>query len=177
MVPNWKDPGDPIGAFAVAVFKDGTYQCKVMSVREIEEIRKRGAARGAEGPWVTDWGAMATKTAIKQLCKLLPMSLTDERMSKAMDVDDVAEEEDIKALSAPSRRGRNSKEEKQEQASIEGKSDDVSTDEGRSPLDELADMTSSGDVIDGEILSGDDDAGNDAETWDENDDEDPTSAL
>lgn len=177
VVPNWKDPGEPIGAFAVAVFKDGTYQCKVMSVREIEEIRKRGGGGGKFGPWVTDWGAMATKTAIKQLCKLLPMSLTDERMSKAMDVDDGAEEEEIKALSAPSRRGRKPKDEKQEQAAIEDKSDDVSTDEGSSPLDELADVQSSGDVIDGEILSGDDDAGNDAETWDEDEDEDPTSAL
>lgn len=177
VVPNWKDPGEPIGAFAVAVFKDGTYQCKVMSVREIEEIRKRGGGGGKFGPWVTDWGAMATKTAIKQLCKLLPMSLTDERMSKAMDVDDGAEEEEIKALSAPSRRGRKPKEEKQEQAAIENKSDDVSADEGSSPLDELADMQSGGEVIDGEILSGDDDAGNDAETWDEDEDEDPTSAL
>lgn len=177
VVPNWKDPGEPIGAFAVAVFKDGTYQCKVMSVREIEEIRKRGGGGGKFGPWVTDWGAMATKTAIKQLCKLLPMSLTDERMSKAMDVDDGAEEEDIKAISAPSRRGRKPKEENQEQAAIENKSDDASTAEGGSPLDELADMQSGGDVIDGEVLSGDDDAGNDAETWDEDEDEDPTSAL
>lgn len=177
VVPNWKDPGEPIGAFAVAVFKDGTYQCKVMSVREIEEIRKRGGGGGKFGPWVTDWGAMATKTAIKQLCKLLPMSLTDERMSKAMDVDDGAEEEDIKALSAPSRRGRKPKEKEEEQVAIEDKSDDVSTAEGGSPLDELADMQSGGDVIDGEVLSGDDDAGNDAETWDEDEDEDPTSAL
>jgi len=177
VVPNWKDPGEPIGAFAVAVFKDGTYQCKVMSVREIEEIRKRGGGGGKFGPWVTDWGAMATKTAIKQLCKLLPMSLTDERMSKAMDVDDGAEEEDIKALSAPSRRGLRPKEKEEERAAIEDKSDDVSTDEGSSPLDELADMQSGGEVIDGEVLSGDDDAGNDAETWDEDEDEDPTSAL
>jgi recombination protein RecT len=181
VVPNWKDPGDPIGAFAVAVFKDGTYQCKVMSVREIEEIRKRGGGGGKFGPWVTDWGAMATKTAIKQLCKLLPMSLTDERMSKAMDVDDVAEEEDVQALSAPKHRERKAASSQPliehtpaADADEDAGNDDNST--SSDPLDDLASANTS-EALDGDILLPEDDGGQYDEEENEEDEEDPTAGL
>jgi recombination protein RecT len=44
-----------------------------MTFAEVEAIRA-GPARQKNGPWVTDWNAMAIKTAIKQLSKWLPLS-------------------------------------------------------------------------------------------------------
>jgi recombination protein RecT len=49
-----------------------------MSVEDVEKIRKRSKAAD-NGPWVTDWEAMAKKTAIKQLCKYLPLSIEVQR--------------------------------------------------------------------------------------------------
>lgn len=103
VVPNWTDPGKPIGAFAVAVFKDGGFQAKVMSTAEVEKIRARSPAKD-NGPWKTDWEAMATKTAIRQLAKLLPTSTVDRRVEQLLLEDDDAEAQ-INALptsSAPS---------------------------------------------------------------------------
>lgn len=83
VVPNWTDPGEPIGAFAVAVFKDGGFQAKVMSKADVEKIRARSPAKD-HGPWKTDWEAMATKTAIRQLAKLLPTSTVDRRAERVL---------------------------------------------------------------------------------------------
>lgn len=74
--PAWNepDPGPVIGAYAVAVLKDGGVQFHVMSTKEIEDIRKRSQSAN-DGPWVTDWNWMAKKTVVKQLTKLLPSSI------------------------------------------------------------------------------------------------------
>ena len=65
--------GDVFAAFAVARFKDGSAKAEVMSVDEIEAIRRRSRA-GQSGPWVTDWNEMAKKTAFRRLSKWLPLS-------------------------------------------------------------------------------------------------------
>jgi recombination protein RecT len=55
------------------VLVDGGGEFEVLSVAEVEAIRARSrAAKG--GPWVTDWDAMARKTAVRQLAKWLPMA-------------------------------------------------------------------------------------------------------
>ncbi len=61
-------------AYAVAQLKDGGKQFVVMSKAEVDAIRARSRASG-NGPWVTDYAAMAKKTVIRQLCKYLPMSV------------------------------------------------------------------------------------------------------
>jgi len=76
--PALKNRGAPIAVYAIAKFKDGGYSYLVMSIEDVEKIRKRSKAAD-NGPWVTDWEAMAKKTAIKQLCKYLPLSIEVQR--------------------------------------------------------------------------------------------------
>ncbi|AHG24369.1 RecT-like DNA pairing protein [Mycobacterium phage MichelleMyBell] len=72
-VPAGGDRGKPVYVYAAAQLKDGGTPFVVMTVAEVEAIRKRSKA-GKNGPWVTDWGPMAKKTAVKQLAKWLPLS-------------------------------------------------------------------------------------------------------
>lgn len=65
--------GKPVAAYAAAQLRDGGTPFVVMTEAEVEAIRARSKA-GRNGPWVTDWSAMAKKTAIKQLIKWLPLS-------------------------------------------------------------------------------------------------------
>ncbi|AKF14407.1 RecT-like ssDNA annealing protein [Mycobacterium phage Phayonce] len=72
-VPATGDRGKPIYVYAAAKLKDGGTPFVVMTHAEVEAIRARSRA-GKNGPWVTDWNAMAKKTAVKQLAKWLPLS-------------------------------------------------------------------------------------------------------
>lgn len=60
--------------YAVAKLKDGATQREVMLRSEVDAIMKRSKASGS-GPWQTDYEAMAKKTVLKRICKLLPMSI------------------------------------------------------------------------------------------------------
>ena len=71
--PNFDDPGKPLGAYAIARFKDGLDDFEFMPVADIEGIRKRSRSPD-KGPWNTDWSEMARKTVIRRLAKRLPMS-------------------------------------------------------------------------------------------------------
>lgn len=73
-IPNWEDPGQMIAAYATAKLKDGDVQFCVMPKHEIDRHRARSKSKDF-GPWVTDYEWMAKKTAIRQLCKLLPCSI------------------------------------------------------------------------------------------------------
>ncbi|MEZ0366781.1 recombinase RecT [Mycobacterium sp. pUA109] len=65
--------GKPTHVYAAAQLRDGGTPFVVMTVAEVEAIRSRSKA-GKNGPWVTDWNAMAKKTVVKQLAKWLPLS-------------------------------------------------------------------------------------------------------
>lgn len=65
--------GAPTDVYAVAKLKGGGLAFEVMTVADVERIRARSKA-GKNGPWVTDWEAMAKKTVVKQLAKWLPLS-------------------------------------------------------------------------------------------------------
>lgn len=68
-----KPRGEPIGAYATAVLKDGSKLLEVMSLEEIEKVR--AVSRAAKnGPWVAWWSEMARKTVMRRLSKRLPMS-------------------------------------------------------------------------------------------------------
>lgn len=71
--PAMGERGKPIYVYAAAKLKDGGTPFVVMTKTEVEAIRARSKA-GRNGPWVTDWNAMAKKTLIKQLSKWLPLS-------------------------------------------------------------------------------------------------------
>ena len=68
-----EDRGQPIAVYAIARTKDGAIYREVMSVAEVEKIRRSSRAADA-GPWVNHWGEMSRKTVIKRLAKRLPSS-------------------------------------------------------------------------------------------------------
>ncbi|MBQ9446883.1 MAG: recombinase RecT [Victivallales bacterium] len=71
--PNFDvaDPGEAYAWYVKVTFKDGSTQTKMMRKFQIEEIRKRSRSAN-DGPWVTDYDAMALKTVFKQVSKWLP---------------------------------------------------------------------------------------------------------
>lgn len=79
--PNFVDGrGEIIAAYAVAIMKDGAKQFVVIPRADLEKVRY--ASKSDEsGPWV-DWTEeMYKKTALKRLCKLLPLSPEIQRAS------------------------------------------------------------------------------------------------
>lgn len=70
-----KDERDGLRAvYAIARLKDGGIQRAILTLAEVEKYRAKSRA-GNSGPWVTDYVAMALKTALRRLCNLLPMSV------------------------------------------------------------------------------------------------------
>lgn len=81
-VPNLDDPGTMRFVYAIAHLTDGTSQFHIMPMKDVERIRAKSKAAN-NGPWVTDYEAMAWKTVIKQLVKFLPLSLeTDQAVQQ-----------------------------------------------------------------------------------------------
>jgi len=67
------DVGPMIGAYAIAVSKNGGTYLEVMNAGEIEKIRSISRSKDS-GPW-KDWTAeMWKKTVLRRLSKMLPMS-------------------------------------------------------------------------------------------------------
>lgn len=71
--PALTSRGKVIAVYAAAVFKNGGSAFIVMSIEDVEKIRERSRA-GKNGPWKTDYDAMARKTAVRQLIRWLPLS-------------------------------------------------------------------------------------------------------
>jgi len=83
--PSLKNDRGPVVAwYAVATMTNGGAAFIVMSRADIEKIRLRSRAKD-DGPWKTDYDAMARKTAIRQLFKLLPKSA---ELTRAMAADE-----------------------------------------------------------------------------------------
>lgn len=72
--PALKDRGKPYLYYAYAKFKGGGHQIEIMTLEDIEKIRKRSKASD-NGPWQTDYDEMAKKTIIRRLSKYLPISV------------------------------------------------------------------------------------------------------
>ena len=69
-----KDGEKPTHVYMVAHFKDGGHYMDVMTFQEVEAVRKRSKAAN-NGPWVTDYEAMAKKTVIRRAFPYLPVSV------------------------------------------------------------------------------------------------------
>lgn len=80
---NFNPAGKPIGAYAIAVFKDGHKQ--VAALRKDDIARAKSASRARSGPWTTDEAAMIRKTALLRLVKYLPET---PAVVKAMEYDE-----------------------------------------------------------------------------------------
>ncbi|NVZ19549.1 recombination protein RecT [Pseudomonas costantinii] len=95
-VPADGDRGKLTHVYAVAKLKDGGVQFEVMSLTDVEVVRKQSKA-GNNGPWVSHFEEMAKKTAIRRLFKYLPVSIEmqravslDERGEAGLDQDNAA---------------------------------------------------------------------------------------
>ena len=64
----------PTHVYMVCHFKDGGHYIDVMTYDEVEAVRKRSKAAN-NGPWVTDYVAMAKKTVIRRAFPYLPASV------------------------------------------------------------------------------------------------------
>jgi recombination protein RecT len=73
--------GKVLGYYAIAKLTTGGVQRAFMTLDEVIARRDRSRAKD-NGPWVTDFDAMALKTVIRVLCNLLPMSLEYREFSE-----------------------------------------------------------------------------------------------
>lgn len=90
--PDWQNPNrsapDKLRfVYAVAKLKDGGIQFDVMSRAEVDGVRARSKSAD-NGPWVTDYSAMALKTVVRRLFKFLPVSI---EIQTAVGLDEQAE--------------------------------------------------------------------------------------
>lgn len=58
--------GNPVGAYAKAIYNDGSIKVEVMSFEEIENIRKTAKT---DFIWTKHWGEMAKKTVLRRMFK------------------------------------------------------------------------------------------------------------
>lgn len=71
---DWRnDRGKTQAVYSYVKFADGNEDWEVMTLAEVEAIRKRSKS-GNSGPWVSDFDEMAKKTAIRRHSKRLTLS-------------------------------------------------------------------------------------------------------
>jgi recombination protein RecT len=68
------DRGKPIAFYGVAHLKGGGYYFLVISLSDIDDHRRRSKSPD-NGPWKTDYMAMARKTVIRAMAPYLPLSV------------------------------------------------------------------------------------------------------
>lgn len=109
--PALTNRGNPIAYYAV--WRNEKYGAKgfeVMSVEDINKHRDKYSKTANNGPWKTDYDAMAKKTVIKQALKYAPMSAEtqtafslDETIKSKVEVgrmEDIADEMNWNAIDA-----------------------------------------------------------------------------
>lgn len=76
-------------AFAVAELTDGAIQIEVIEGSDLEKIKKASAAQS--GPWASWESEMCRKSAVKRLCKYLPVPADFDELDRAMAISDGAD--------------------------------------------------------------------------------------
>ena len=111
--PDWfGDRGVMIGAYAVALTKDGAAYVEIMSKKQIEQVRNVSRAKNA-GPWSVWYDEMSRKSVLRRLSKRLPMSTDldgalheDDSLFVPDDAPPVAPQQPDAAPQKPEPRGR-----------------------------------------------------------------------
>lgn len=75
-------------AYAYAKYKDGGHNFEVMTIADVHRIMASTQSKGAYGPWKDHFDAMARKTALRRLSKMLPMQI---EMAEAVVIDEKAD--------------------------------------------------------------------------------------
>lgn len=75
--------GEIVGCYAVATLSDGSKQFEVLTMQDILAAKGSSKARNSESPWNKHFGEMAKKTAVRKLCKYLPVGVEFERVAAA----------------------------------------------------------------------------------------------
>lgn len=70
-----------VGAFAVALYKDGGMDYEVMTTKDINSVRSNYSKMSNSGAWKNSWDEMAKKTVLRRLCKHIE---TDFESTEAM---------------------------------------------------------------------------------------------
>ena len=92
-IPASGDRGEPTHYYGIAKFKDGGHYFEVLSKADVETYRERSRAKD-DGPWVTDYSAMARKTVVRRMAPYLPLA-TEAARAVASDEGVVASLDDL----------------------------------------------------------------------------------
>lgn len=76
---------DIVGAFAVALYKDGGMDYEVMSTDEINAVRNSYSKASMSKAWKCSWDEMAKKTVLRRLCKHIEKDFESVEAAKAWD--------------------------------------------------------------------------------------------
>lgn len=116
--------------YAVGFFKDGGEpQFDVMTIAEVEAIRKRSKAKDS-GPWETDYDEMAKKTVVRRISKMLPSS---PELQQAVTLDERADRglpQDLGLLVDPTETGTPNPE---EEAKVPQRASEIAAPESGAP--------------------------------------------
>lgn len=100
--PNLANKGNFLGCYCVAILKDDTRAFEYMTKEEIEAHAKKFSKTFGNGPWKTDFEAMAHKTVVKKMLKWLPLSVefleNIEKDDKSFKVAETKNAEDIEII-------------------------------------------------------------------------------
>jgi len=80
--------------YAVGTLRDGTKQLEMMTLADVKKIQSM-SKMGNRGPWVDHFSEMGRKTAVRRLCKYLPMST---ELEKALQHDNEVEGLDVREI-------------------------------------------------------------------------------
>lgn len=78
-------------AYATVKLTNGETIFDVMTRKELDKIQESAKAKSTDSPWTTWPEAMAKKTVVKRITKLLPTSNVDDRLQYAAQVDSWAQ--------------------------------------------------------------------------------------
>ncbi len=75
--------GEIVGAFAVALYKDGGMEYEVMTKNDINGVRSNYSKMSNSGAWKNSWDEMAKKTVLRRLCKHIETDFESAEALKA----------------------------------------------------------------------------------------------
>lgn len=78
-------------AYATVKLTNGEIIFDVMTRKELDKVKDFAKAKSTDAPWATWPEAMAKKTVVKRITKLLPASNTDDRLQYAVTIDSWAQ--------------------------------------------------------------------------------------